>query len=133
MKLNLRSTVCRYIACEIMLMYTSGEAIRNKSLFVVDGQERVLFDQKLNMDLSTFTSGSIHGTQRLADNVQTPSQDQSITSKDLVLMCPSQTYVPSYRSCTDPSSHQERPMRARWDLVKMSKYVLCFQKPDKEC
>ena len=50
-------------------MYTSGEAIRNKSLFIVDGQERVLFDQKLNMGLSTFTSEFINGTQRLAANV----------------------------------------------------------------
>jgi len=30
------------------------EAIRNKSLFQVDGRERVLFDEKLTMDLPTY-------------------------------------------------------------------------------
>ena len=34
------------------------EAIRNKSLFQVDGRERVLFDEKLTMELPTYEGKS---------------------------------------------------------------------------
>jgi len=35
------------------------EAIRNKSLFQVDGRERVLFDEKLTMELPTYEGKSV--------------------------------------------------------------------------
>ena len=37
-----------------MIELMADEAIRNKSLFQVDGRERVLFDEKLTMELPIY-------------------------------------------------------------------------------
>jgi hypothetical protein len=36
------------------------KAIQNKSLFQVDGRERILFDEKLTMDLPTYEGKFVH-------------------------------------------------------------------------
>ena len=36
------------------------EAIQNKSLFIVDGQERVIFDHKISLDMSNSRGMSLH-------------------------------------------------------------------------
>jgi hypothetical protein len=81
------------------------EAIRNKSLFQVDGRERVLFDEKLTMELPTYEGKSQHfKTEHLRTETDIQGRNHSTISEPSVSMSLSPTYVSSH-NIADDSSH----------------------------